>query len=73
MQLKSKENASQPGESTALGEVLDTQEIDCNYPHTVGYYKDSTGQGASFKPEYLELRKICSVEEFWIFLNTYDI
>jgi hypothetical protein len=34
------------------GEVLDSQEIDCNYPHTVGYYKDSTGQGASFKPEY---------------------
>jgi len=73
VQLKSKENASQPGESTVLGEVLDTQEIDCNYPHTVGYYKEFTGQGSSFKPEYLELRKIFSVEEFWHFLNACDI
>jgi hypothetical protein len=60
-------------EQRKLGEVLDKAEIDRNYPHTVGFYKVSSGEGASFKPEYLELRKIQTVEEFWEFLNALDI
>ena len=60
-------------EQCKLGEVLDKLEIDRNYPHTVGFYKVSSGEGASFKPEYLELRKIQTVEEFWAFLNALDI
>jgi len=64
---------NQAGKAAILGEFLDSLEVDNNYPHTVGYYKESKGEGASFQPEYLELRKIRSIEEFWLFLNASDI
>jgi hypothetical protein len=73
IQLKSKEKAKQIGDSAALGEFLESEKVDRNYPHTVGYYKDFSGEGVSFKPEYLELRKIRFVEEFWLFLNACNI
>jgi len=68
-----KQAAGHSGEQCKLGEVLDKHEIDRNYPHTVGFFKVSLGEGASFKPEYLELRKIQTVEEFWEFLNALGI
>ena len=71
--LKSKETVNQTGKAAILGEFLDSPEVDNNYPYTVGYYKESTGEGASFQPEYLELRRICTVEEFWLFLNASDV
>jgi hypothetical protein len=71
--LKSRETVNQAGKAAILGEFLDSPEVDNNYPHTVGYYKESTGEGASFQPEYLELRKIGTVEEFWLFLNASDV
>jgi hypothetical protein len=71
--LKSKETANQLGQPAILGDFLESLEVDNNYPHTVGYYKESTGEDVSFAPEYLELRKICTVEEFWLFLNTSNI
>jgi hypothetical protein len=64
---------SQPGKCIKLGEVLDNPEFEQHYPHTIGYYKESSGEGANFKPEYLEIRKIRTVEEFWMFLNALDI
>ena len=71
--LKSKETVNQAGKAAILGEFLDSPEVDNNYPHTVGYYKESTGEGAGFQPEYLELRIIRTVEEFWLFLNASDL
>jgi len=56
-----------------LEEVLENPQFEKHYPHTVGYYKESSGEGANFKPEYLEIRKIRTVEEFWMFLNALDI
>jgi len=56
-----------------LGEVFEDLEFEKNYPHTVGYYRLSSGEGADFLPEYLELRVIRCVEEFWLFLNSLDI
>ncbi len=56
-----------------LGDFLESPEIEQNYPHTVGYFKVSSGEGGTFKPEYLELRIIKTVEEFWLFLNALDI
>jgi hypothetical protein len=68
-----KKGTGQPREKIKLGEVLDKLEIDRNYPHTVGFYKVSSGRGANFKPEYLELRRIQTAEDFWLFLNALDI
>ena len=56
-----------------LGEVLESREFEQRYPHTVGFFKEASGKGADFKPEYLEIRKIGTVEEFWLFLNALDI
>jgi hypothetical protein len=73
VQLKKPETAKQNGVQTMLGEFLDKQEVENGYPHTVGYFKESTGEGDSFEPEYLELRKIYTVEDFWLFLNACNI
>ncbi len=73
IQVKTTKTINQPTPPTSLGDFLDTPEIENNYPHTVGYFKESTVQDGSFKPEYLELRKICTVEDFWMFLNAQNI
>jgi hypothetical protein len=68
-----KREATQLGKCVKLSEVLDNPQFEQNYPHTVGYYKGSSGEGAEFRPEYLEIRRVDSVEEFWLFLNAVDI
>jgi hypothetical protein len=60
-------------ENITLKEILETPRFEKSYPHTVGYYKESSGEGAEFTPEYLEMRKISSIEDFWLFLNALDI
>ncbi|MCW4046889.1 MAG: hypothetical protein NWE99_04930 [Candidatus Bathyarchaeota archaeon] len=67
-----KSGTAQPVTSASLGELLDRPEISERYPHTVGYFKTS-GESLDSAPEYLELRIIRSVEEFWAFLNSVDI
>jgi len=57
-----------------LEEVLENPEFEKHYPHTVGYYKESPiKEDPKFKPEYLEIRRINTIEEFWRFLNALDI
>ena len=68
-----KKGADQPGKLVKLEEIVENSEFEKRYPHTVGYYRESSGEGAEFKPEYLEMRKISNVEEFWLFLNALDI
>lgn len=71
--LKNRETSNEAGKPITLGEFLESPLVDNNYPHTVGYYKESAGEGPSFKPEYLELRKICRIEDFWFFLNASNL
>ena len=61
------------GKQVRLEEILENPEFEKCYPHTVGYYKEFSGEGTEFKPEYLEIRRISTVEEFWLFLNALDI
>jgi hypothetical protein len=68
-----KKGASEPEKRVSLGDLLESPEFENHYPHTVGFYKDSSGDGAEFKPSYLELRIIRMVEDFWLFLNSLDI
>jgi hypothetical protein len=68
-----KKGTCQSGKLVKLGDVLEELEFERLYPHTVGFYKESSGEGEEFKPEYLEIRKINNVEEFWLFLNALDI
>ena len=62
----------QDGKQVRLGEVLENREFENNYPHTVGFYKNSSSK-QEFQPEYLEIRRISSIEDFWLFLNALDI
>jgi hypothetical protein len=71
--IKSKDTANKPGKTALLGEFLESTEVENNYPHTIGYYKESEGEGAKFNPEYLVLRKICTIEEFWVLLNASNL
>ena len=57
---------------TRLREFLELARVDQNYPHTVGYFKMSLA-GGCLQPEYLELREIRSIEEFWLFLNAVNL
>ena len=68
-----KKGPNHPEKIVTLKEILENSEFEKYYPHTVGYYKESSGKGVEFKPEYLEMRKISSVEDFWLFLNALDI
>jgi hypothetical protein len=62
-----------PGKRVTLSEVLDNPEFEKRYPHTVGFYKSFSEEGADFEPRYLEIRIIRTVEEFWLFLNALNI
>lgn len=68
-----KKIADEPEKHITLQEILETPEFERSYPHTVGYYKEASGEGTEFKPEYLEIRRISTIEEFWLFLNALDI
>ena len=65
--------AAEPEKHITLQEILETPDFEKSYPHTVGYYKEASGEGVEFKPEYLEIRRISTIEEFWLFLNAVDI
>jgi len=71
--IEAKKTEEKPEELVKLGDFLERHEIEQKYPHTVGYFKVSSGGEENFKPEYLELREIKTVEDFWLFLNSLDI
>jgi hypothetical protein len=73
MLMDRKRGVAQLGKYVKLNEILDNAEFEQNYPHTVGYYKGSSGEGAEFRPEYLEIRRVSTVEELWLFFNAVDI
>ena len=60
---------TQSGVRINLEEVVSMPKIRENYPHTVGYYLDSSGKGQNWVPEYLEIRTIVNLEEFFSFLR----
>jgi hypothetical protein len=73
MLIDRKQGTTKSGKHLTLEEILENPEFEKCYPHTVGYFKASSGEGAEFKPEYLEIRRISTVEDFWLFLNALDI
>ncbi len=71
--LIDRKKADQSGKLVKIEEIVENPEFEKQYPHTVGFYKEFSGEGTEFKPEYLEIRRISTVEEFWLFLNAVDI
>ena len=57
----------------SLMDIVDVAEFENNYPHTVGFFKEPIDENADFSSNYLEIRVIRCIEEFWKFLNDLNI
>ena len=68
-----KKDKSEQEERVSLGKLMDKPEFEDHFPHTVGFFKNYSGEGAEFKPEYMEIRIVSNVEEFWLFLNALNL
>lgn len=64
-----KSGLTQPGTRINLEDVVKKPEIQENFPHTVGYFLHSYGKGKNWRPNYLEVRKIANLDEFYKFLQ----
>jgi len=60
-------------EHITLGKILGKSEFENCFPHTVGFFKSSSGENAEFKPDYMEIRIMRCLEDFWLFLNALNI
>jgi hypothetical protein len=65
--------SDQPICQVVLGDLLERPALEGCYPHTVGFHKGSTDEGEGYKPQYMEIRTIHNVDEFWLFLNALNI
>jgi hypothetical protein len=61
------------GRRMNLGDLMALPKIRENYPHTVGYFTNSSGKGDGWTPKYLETREVRSKEEFYAFLRELGI
>lgn len=65
--------SAKPEKHVTLREILENPKFDRCYPHTVGYFKQESRKGKRLNPEYLEIRRINTIEDFWLFLNALDL
>jgi len=56
-----------------LADVVDSPMFENGFPHTVGFFKDSVDKEGNFEANYLELRIIRCLEDFWKFLNDLNL
>ena len=56
-----------------LIDIFENPEFQGRFPHTVGFYKSESNEYPCEDLNYLELRIVGSVEEFWKFLNDLDL
>jgi DNA-directed RNA polymerase subunit RPC12/RpoP len=56
-----------------LGDTVERREFEEHYPHTVGFFKGSGEKREDYRPQYMELRIIHNIDEFWLFLNALNL
>ena len=56
-----------------LADVVDSPMFENGYPHTVGFFRDPVDDEGNFEANFLELRIVRCIEEFWKFLNDLNI
>jgi hypothetical protein len=56
-----------------LEDVVVSPMFENGYPHTVAFFRDSVDKECNFEANYLELRIISCLEEFWKFLNDLNL
>ncbi len=56
-----------------LAEIVDTPEFEESFPYTVGFFKGLSSVKTDLESDYLEIRIVRSIEDFWKFLNDLNI
>ena len=56
-----------------LADIVDSQMFENGFPHTIGFFKELISNEMNFPVNFLEIRIIRCIEEFWKFLNDLDI
>lgn len=56
-----------------LADIVDNPMFEKGYPHTVGFFKGSVDKQGNFEADYLELRIVRCIEDFWKFLNDLNL
>jgi len=56
-----------------LVDIVDDREFEKNYPHTVGFFREPIDEATNCGFNYLEIRVVRCIEEFWKFLNDLNI
>ncbi len=57
----------------SLMDIVDVVEFEKNYPYTVGFFREPIDEATNCGFNYLEIRVIRCIEEFWKFLNDLNI
>ena len=52
-----------------LADVVDSPMFENGYPHTIGFFRNSVDSEGNFEANFLELRIVRCIEDFWKFLN----
>lgn len=64
---------SEPVRKQELGDILENQEFEQNYPHIVRYYKLSPEEPLESPSEVLVIKEIRCMDDFFAFLSSLDI
>jgi hypothetical protein len=59
-------------DQVCLVDILEKPEFENSFPHTVGFFKENNINSSS-GIDYMEIRIVRSIEEFWKFLNDLDL
>ena len=58
---------------TILADIVDSPMFENGYPYTVGLFKSPVDDADDFEANFLELRIVRCIEDFWKFLNDLNI
>ena len=58
---------------TIIADIVDSPMFENGYPHTVGFFRGPVDEEGNFEVNFLELRIIRCIEDFWKFLNDLNI
>ena len=58
---------------TLVADIVDNPMFENWCPHTVGFFRGPVDDEGNFEKNFLELRTVRCIEEFWKFLNDLNI
>jgi len=56
-----------------LADIVDAPMFENGYPYTVGFFRGPVDNEGNFNANFLELRVVRCIEDFWKFLNDLNL